>query len=113
MPRSSKWSLPLRFSNWNAVCISRFCHAYCMPRTSRHPWFDTTSLNSEDIQTVMLETRRSKVTNRLLYYYSSDYENCHMGYFLSYTLRDWSFSSWLGTRLIGHFVPENAMKTLL
>jgi hypothetical protein len=32
MPRSSKWSLPFRFSNQNIICISHISHACYMPR---------------------------------------------------------------------------------
>jgi len=35
-PRSSKWSLPLRFSDKIYVCISHLCHACYIPRQS-HP----------------------------------------------------------------------------
>jgi hypothetical protein len=39
-PRSSKWSLPLKSSNQNSVCISHLPSAHYMPYTSLPPWFD-------------------------------------------------------------------------
>jgi hypothetical protein len=40
MPRSSEWSLPLRFSNQITVWISQLSHACYIPRPSHPPWFD-------------------------------------------------------------------------
>jgi len=40
MPRSSKWSLPFRFSNQNIICISHISHACYMSLPSHSPsWF--------------------------------------------------------------------------
>jgi hypothetical protein len=39
-PRSSKWSLPFKFSDQNCVCISDFSHACYIPRPSHIPLFD-------------------------------------------------------------------------
>jgi len=39
MPRSCEWCLPLRFSDYNFICISHLSHAFYMPRPS-HPWLD-------------------------------------------------------------------------
>jgi hypothetical protein len=39
-PRCPKWSLPLRFSNYNLKCISCLSHPCYMPRPPNSPWFD-------------------------------------------------------------------------
>jgi len=39
-PRSSKRSLPFRFSNQNIICISHFSHPCYMPRPSHPPRLD-------------------------------------------------------------------------
>jgi hypothetical protein len=37
---SSKWSLPIRFSNQTIVCISHLSHPCYMPCPPHPPWFD-------------------------------------------------------------------------
>jgi hypothetical protein len=48
--RSSDWSLHIRFSDRNFVCISQLSHACYMPRSSRPPWFDDASNISWSLQ---------------------------------------------------------------
>jgi hypothetical protein len=39
MPRSPNWSLPLRFSKYNFVCISHHSYVYVMPHLFHPTWF--------------------------------------------------------------------------
>jgi hypothetical protein len=54
MPRSSKWSLPFRFSNQNIVGISCLSHTCYIPPSRHPPWFDHPNNNCWSVQVTKL-----------------------------------------------------------
>jgi hypothetical protein len=62
LPKSSKLSLPVRFSNQNVTYISRLYHPCYMPHSSHPSWFDHSNNILWSVQVIKLLTMQSFTT---------------------------------------------------